>query len=217
MRAKLEEVLGRVTDAVNDALPGQVLAGSQEQVRDRFAVFRRQAYELAVPMRVEAAEAVFPPPVDPQTGKRQRHKGRTAQQLLTVNDGVRVERTCWYSPGQGSSMPTDAFLDAAEATVSLGARELACRLNQNSHSFDKAAENRARAAQIHLRSEKLRQLVEAEGKAVLAAQRSGAWDLGWTGADCRTEAGPTRLSLGSDGVNVPIVTDAEKKCRQNVN
>jgi hypothetical protein len=61
MRAKLEEVLGRVADAVNEAPPGQVIAASEEPVRDLFAVFRRQAYELAVQMRVDAAEAAFPP------------------------------------------------------------------------------------------------------------------------------------------------------------
>jgi hypothetical protein len=152
--------------------------------------------------------------VDPQTGQRQRHKGRTAHHLFTVNDWVRVERVCWHCPGQGSSTPADAFLDAAEATVSLGARELACRLNQNARSFAKAAENLARAAQIRLSGEKLRQLVEAEGKAVLAAQRSGALELGWTAADCATEAGPTRVYLGSDGVKVPVITAAEKKGRR---
>jgi len=127
---------------------------------------------------------------------------------------VRVERTCWHCPGQGSSTPSDAFLDTLEATVSLGARELVCRLNQNARSFDKAAENLARAAQLRLSGEKLRQLVEAEGKAVLAAQRSGDFDLGWTAADCATAAGPTRVYLGSDGVKVPAVTDAEKRGRR---
>ena len=65
MRAKLEEVLGRVADAVNEAPPGRVIAGSEEQVRDLFATFRRQAYELAVQMRVDAAEAAFPPSSGP--------------------------------------------------------------------------------------------------------------------------------------------------------
>jgi hypothetical protein len=152
--------------------------------------------------------------VDPQTGKRQRNKGRAGHRLFTVNDWVWIERTCWHCPGQGSSLPAEAFLDAAEATVSLGARELACRLNQNARSFDKAAENLARAAQIHLSGEKLRQVVEAEGKAVRSAQRSGELDLAWTAADCRTEVGPTRIYLGSDGVKVPVVTDAEKKARR---
>jgi hypothetical protein len=111
-------------------------------------------------------------------------------------------------------MPADAFVDTAEATISLGARELVCRLNQNARSFDKAAENLARAAQMHLCGEKLRHVVEAEGKAVLAAQRAKDFDLGWTAADCTTEAGPTRVYLGSDGVKVPVVTDAEKQGRR---
>jgi hypothetical protein len=127
---------------------------------------------------------------------------------------VRIERTCWHRPGQGSDTPVDAFVDAALATVSLGARELGCRLNQNARSFDKAAENLARAAQIRLSGEKLRQVVEAEGKAVLAAQRSGDFDLGWTAADCATGAGPTRVYLGSDGVKVPVITGAEKQARR---
>jgi hypothetical protein len=61
MRAKVEDRLGRVADAVNDAPPGRVIAGIDEQVRDRFADFRQPAYQRAVPMRVEAAEAAFPP------------------------------------------------------------------------------------------------------------------------------------------------------------
>jgi hypothetical protein len=61
MRTKLEELLGRVADAVNDAPPGRVIADSEEPVRDLFADFRQQAYELAVQMRVDAAEAAFPP------------------------------------------------------------------------------------------------------------------------------------------------------------
>lgn len=61
MRVRFEELLGRVADAVNDARPGQVIAGSEEQVRDLFAKFRQEAYERAVQMRVDAAEAAFPP------------------------------------------------------------------------------------------------------------------------------------------------------------
>jgi hypothetical protein len=65
MRAKLEEVLGRVADAVNQAPPGQVIARSEEQVRDLFTTFRQQAYEKAVQMRVDAAEAAFSPSARP--------------------------------------------------------------------------------------------------------------------------------------------------------
>jgi hypothetical protein len=61
MRQKMEAMLGRVADAVNDAPPGRVIAGSEEQVRDLFADFRQQAFEAAMPMRIDAAEAAFPP------------------------------------------------------------------------------------------------------------------------------------------------------------
>ena len=61
MRRQIEETLGQVADAVNEAPPGQVIAGSEEPVRDTFADLRREAYEMAVQMRVDAAEAAFPP------------------------------------------------------------------------------------------------------------------------------------------------------------
>jgi hypothetical protein len=61
MRQKVEEAVGRVADAVNEAPPGQILAGSEEEVRDLFADLRRDAYEMAVQMRVDAAGAAFPP------------------------------------------------------------------------------------------------------------------------------------------------------------
>jgi hypothetical protein len=81
MRAKFEELLGRVADAVNDARPGQVIAGSEEAVRDLFADFRQQAYELAVQMRVDAAEAAFSPssrPADRQAAAKQGPHGASA-------------------------------------------------------------------------------------------------------------------------------------------
>jgi hypothetical protein len=61
MRQRVEEVLGRVADAVNDAQPGQIISGSEEQVRDLFAKLRLAAYEQALQMRVDAAEAAFSP------------------------------------------------------------------------------------------------------------------------------------------------------------
>jgi hypothetical protein len=112
-------------------------------------------------------------------------------------------------------------LDAAEATVSLAARELACRLNQGARSFQKAADNLARAAQVTLSDELLRQVVEAEGQAVLKAQRQGALTIPWSGSDCRLrdEQGQptpaTRVYLGADGVKVPLVTDQEKQARRD--
>ena len=61
MRKKMEEVLGKVADAVNEAPPGRIIAGSEEEVRDIFAGLRKDAFETALQMRVNAAEAAFPP------------------------------------------------------------------------------------------------------------------------------------------------------------
>src|SRR6202030_946708 len=82
-------------------------------------------------------------------------------------------------------------------------------------NFDKAAENLARAAQIVTSGETLRQLIENEGKQVLKAQQSGALPLPWSVKDCQTEAGSTRIYLGSDGVMVPLVTASEKQQRRH--
>ena len=66
MRAKMEAMLGRVADAINDAPPGHIISGSEEQVRDLFADLRQQAFEKGLQMRVEAAEAASPPSEGPE-------------------------------------------------------------------------------------------------------------------------------------------------------
>jgi hypothetical protein len=61
MRAKMEAMLGQVADAINDAPPGHIISGSEEQVRDLFGALRQQAFEKGLQMRVDAAEAASPP------------------------------------------------------------------------------------------------------------------------------------------------------------
>ena len=97
---------------------------------------------------------------------------------------------------------------------------MACRLNGASRSFDKAAENLARAAQVRLSGELLRQVVESEGKAIQAAAEGGRLPAGWGQSECPAldkdgrQTDKTRVYLGSDGVMVPLVTDAEKQKRR---
>ncbi|MFO0890521.1 MAG: hypothetical protein U0790_15435 [Isosphaeraceae bacterium] len=134
--------------------------------------------------------------------------------MLTINGRVRLWRRRWHSPAEGTSTPLDSWLDLAEASISLGVREMACRLNGDGKNFDKAAANLKRTAQVQLSGETLRKLVESEGKRVLRAQQSGRLLLAWSAADCKTREQVTRLYLGSDGVMVPLVTDAEKACRR---
>lgn len=134
--------------------------------------------------------------------------------MLTVNGRVRLCRIRWHSPTEGSQTPVDRVLDEAERAISEGVREMACRLNRGATSFQQTAENLARAAHLTVGKETLRQLIEGEGKAVLKAQRRGELAPDWQATDCLTESGKTRVYLGSDGVLLPLITDAEKQKRR---
>ena len=65
MRQRVEEVLGQVADAVNEAPAGQIIAGSEEQVRDLFATCDETPTRW--PCRCESMrrKPLFPPPKDP--------------------------------------------------------------------------------------------------------------------------------------------------------
>jgi hypothetical protein len=137
---------------------------------------------------------------------------------LTGNGRVSIRRTRWQAKGGGGVMPMDAILDAAEATVSLGARELCCRLNATGKSFRRTVEQLKHAAQLSVGQTLLREVVEAEGKRVLAAKESGTLAPRWQAKDClvKTPEGKevSRVYLGIDGFMAPTITDQEKRNRR---
>jgi hypothetical protein len=61
MRAELEILMEDVADAVDSAPAGRVIRDSEEPVRDLLAEFRQKAFEKAIQLKVDAAEAAFPP------------------------------------------------------------------------------------------------------------------------------------------------------------
>ena len=61
MREMTQGMLREVAEAVNRAPDGAWINGSEMQVRDSLAVFRRKAYEKALQMRTDAAQAAFSP------------------------------------------------------------------------------------------------------------------------------------------------------------
>lgn len=148
------------------------------------------------------------------------NKGRESRSALTVNGRVNWLRKRWHASGKsgGSMTPMDKLLDAAEATISVGTRELCCRLNVGAWSFADAAENLKHAAQVSLSGESLRKVVEAEGLLVLKLEESGELSPGWKAAEClvKSPSGEevSRVYLGSDGFTVPLVTEAEKQLRR---
>ena len=155
--------------------------------------------------------------MDP-AGGRPRARGRERRSTLTANGRVELSRRRWRCRSGGALAPCDALLDAAEATVSLGTRELCCRVNAGAKSFRRAAEDLKHVGQVTLSAELLRQAVEAEGKRVLAASESGELKPDWRAADCKvtTPQGEqvSRVYLEADGFMAPLVTDAEKRARR---
>jgi hypothetical protein len=65
MQPEMQQDLQSVMKAVNNAPDGDWIGGSEEQVRDLSADFRRQVFEKAVQLKVDAAEAAFPPSAQP--------------------------------------------------------------------------------------------------------------------------------------------------------
>ena len=61
MREDFERAMKEVAQAVNDAPEGRVINASEERVRDVMGEFRTRAYQRALQMRVNAAEAAFSP------------------------------------------------------------------------------------------------------------------------------------------------------------
>jgi hypothetical protein len=121
----------------------------------------------------------------------------------------------YWSRAVGTHGGVDRWLGIADRRVSVAARELCCRATLDGAGFRRAAENLARLGQITVSAERLREIVEAEGQAVLLARHSGVVGPDWTAADCAVGPhGLTRVMLGSDGVLVPLVSAEEKRKRR---
>ena len=69
MRVEFERTLEEVGDAVDDAPAGRVIRDSEERARDALDRFRRIAYEKAIQMKIDAAQAAFPPSAQRDDGE----------------------------------------------------------------------------------------------------------------------------------------------------
>lgn len=138
---------------------------------------------------------------------RVRNKGVQSVGHVTVNGAIAIGRRVYWSKTGGTDDRVDRWLGIADARVSVGARELCCRATLGGLSFEEAADTLWRLGQIRVGKERLRQTAEQTGRGVLESQRTGdllpAWD-----------AAGGALTMGCDGVMVPVVTTAEKQRRR---
>ena len=122
----------------------------------------------------------------------------------------------YWSRAGGSVVPVDEWLGIAQDRYSPGVREMFCREAIGS-DFRQAAQDMGRVGQIHLTHEMFRQVVEAEARHASAQQQAGTLSPSWTAADCSAILGGLKtLITGTDGVMVPLVTEAEKARRRQL-
>lgn len=138
-----------------------------------------------------------------------RNKGRQQTTHLTVNGRLCLRRTVYWSAQSGTVIPTDRWLGLTEHRFSAGVREMGCREALHC-SFEVASDNLQRTAQLSISGRSLREMVESQGRAVLAAQRGGSLLPTFTTEDCTAAT----LITGADGVMVPMVTEQQKQRRR---
>jgi hypothetical protein len=134
---------------------------------------------------------------------------------LTAVGHVQVRRRVWWKSGVGSHVPGDEWLNGGGPRISVGARELCSRIGQHPQGFRKSADALQRLAGLTVSPERLRQIVEGEGRRMGAARAAGQVPPDWQADACRvTAGGPSRVYVGVDGVMVPMVTEGEKAKRR---
>jgi hypothetical protein len=141
-------------------------------------------------------------------------RGLAVRSVLSGVGRVELRRRRFERAGGGTEAAVDDLIDVAGAGVSLAAREMCCRAAVDSGSFARAASGLRRLAGVALSDEKLRQVVESEGRAVLAWQDDGQLELDfdagtWTTARTPDARPTSRAYVGIDGFMLPVVTDAE--------
>lgn len=103
MQGEFRRIMERVAEAVNEAPTGNVISGSEMQVRDLLFEFQQKAFETAVQMRVDSTESTFSPsegcvgqvperqgPLEPQHDDGQRQDQLVAAALVGRGRGKRV-------------------------------------------------------------------------------------------------------------------------------
>jgi hypothetical protein len=131
---------------------------------------------------------------------------------------VELRRRRYQQPDGSTDAVVDDLIDVVDTSVSLAVREMCCRLATDSGSFARAASNLDRLAQVRMSDEKLRQVAESEGRAVLAWEEHEQLEFDFEAASSRTSRTSdgtikSRIYVGIDGFMLPMVSDAEMAAR----
>ncbi len=144
-----------------------------------------------------------------------RNKGQRGLDVLTAGGEVWLNRIYFWRPSVGGYCPADAVLGVDRSDVTPGARQLCCLMGVG-QDFDQASRDLKRVGGLSVGKERLRLLVEGEGRRAREQRDSGQVPALWSADEAKLPDGRTRVFGGVDGVMTPAVTQQEKdKRRQN--
>jgi hypothetical protein len=79
MQVECRRIMESIMEAVNSAPTGNVISGSEMQVRDLMAQLRQKAFETAVQMRIDSTESSFSPAEGLQRPRQTEQRPRQPQ------------------------------------------------------------------------------------------------------------------------------------------
>ncbi len=115
----------------------------------------------------------------------------------------------YWSSATGTIKLADRWLGIEQYSVSPGVREMCC-LESLDSSFANVTRSLKRTAQLTLSEDRIRRIVEAEGRNVLIVQKHGELPPSFTSSDCSDGV----MVTGADGVFVPVVPETQKAKRR---
>ena len=104
MQAECRRIMEQVADAVNNAPTGNVISGSEMQVRDLLAELRQKAFETAVQMRIDSHESSFSPSAG-RGGETQGQQGALPAQHVDGQRSDPVVPAAVVRRGRGQRLP----------------------------------------------------------------------------------------------------------------
>jgi hypothetical protein len=61
MQGECRRIMEQIAEAINHAPTGNVISGSEMEVRDLMSQLRQKAFEMGVQMRIDSSESTFSP------------------------------------------------------------------------------------------------------------------------------------------------------------
>jgi len=138
-----------------------------------------------------------------------RNKGTKAVRHVTISGKLTIVRRAYWSKACGTVYLADALLGITQGNVSVGVRKRCCQEALDS-SFANVVRSLKTLGQIPLSEDRVRRIVEGEGKNVQRLRKTNHLGASFTVADCADGV----LVTGADGVFVPVVPETQKAKRR---